>query len=179
MDGVTITFLIIGALGVLVLAVSLFLGDLLNVGHADADGPFSLPALSGFVGALGFAGAIVAALVPGGLAVEGLVGTLAGLAVAVPTGWGALKLTRSLIRMPTDATLTKQDLIGTLGTVTTPIRAGGYGEVSVSVAGQRIKFNARADKALQTGTPILVVGTPSTTSVVVEESAGLLPPAAD
>ena len=176
MDGVTITFLVIGAIGVLVLAVSLLFGELLQIGHADADGPFSVPAMAAFAGALGFAGAIVAALVPGGTAGEALAGGGAGLVAAVPAGWLAVRLTRSVMRMPTDATLSSSDLIGATGVVTTPIRATGAGEVSVSVAGQRIKFNARADRPLPTGTPVLVIETPSTTSVLVEETATVLPP---
>ncbi len=176
MDAVTIVFLILGAVGVVVLAVSLLLGELLNFGHADADGPFSVPAMAGFVGALGFVGAIAAALVPGGPAVEAAGGAAAGLVAAVPTGLLAVRLTRAMMRMPTDATLTSRDLIGTTGVVTTPIRAGGYGEVSISVAGQRIKYNARADHPLAVGTPVLVVETPSSTSVVVEQTSALLPP---
>lgn len=176
MDGVTITFLAIGGLGVVVLVISLLFGELLNLGHADADGPFSVPAMAAFVGALGFGGGIVAALVPGGTAVEAAVGAAAGLVVALPTAWLAIRLTAAMMRMPTDATLTNRDLIGATGVVTTPIRATGYGEVSVSVAGQRIKFNARADSPLAVGTPVLVVDTPSSTSVVVEETAALLPP---
>ncbi len=175
-DAVTVIFLIVGAFGVVVLAGSLLFGELLNFGHADADGPFSVPAMAGFIGALGFVGAIAAAVVPGGPTVEALAGAGAGLVAAVPTGLLAVRLTRAMMRMPTDATLTSRDLLGTTGVVTTPIRAGGYGEVSVSVAGQRIKYNARADRPLAIGTPVLVVDTPSSTSVVVEETAALLPP---
>ncbi|MGA8114739.1 MAG: hypothetical protein WCA46_13830 [Actinocatenispora sp.] len=176
MDTVTVTFLIIGAVGVVVLAGSLLLGELLSFGHADADGPFSMPAMAGFVGALGFVGAIAAALTPGGLAAEAAVGAVAGLIAALPTGWLAVRLTGAVMRMPTDATLTARDLIGVTGVVTTPVRAGGYGEVSLSVSGQRLKYNARADRALAIGTPVLVIDTPSSTSVVVEETSALFPP---
>ncbi|GAA4210731.1 hypothetical protein GCM10022220_31020 [Actinocatenispora rupis] len=175
MDWVTITFLVVGAVGVVVLAASLLLGDLLHLGHADADGPFSVPAIAGFVGAFGFAGLIVASLVPGGVVVEAGAGMLGGLLAALPTGWLALRLTRAVADMPTDATLSSADLIGVTGVVITPIRTGGYGEVSLTVSGQRLKYNARADAPLATGTPVLVIETPSATSVVVEETAALPP----
>jgi hypothetical protein len=170
-----ITFLVIGAVGVVVLAVSLLLGDLLGLGHGDVDGPFSVPAVAGFVGAFGFVGLILAALVPGGTGAEAGVGAAGGLLAAVPTGWLAIRLTRALAGMPTDATLTSGDLIGATGVVITPIRAGGYGEVSLAVSGQRLKYNARADAPLAAGTPVLVIETPSATSVVVEETAALPP----
>lgn len=176
MDAVTVTFLVVGAVGVGVLAVSLLFGELLSIGHADADGPFSVPAMAGFVGSLGFIGAIAAALTPGGTGAEAVIGALAGLLAALPTAWLAVRLTRAMMRMPTDATLTAKDLIGATGVVTTPVRAGGYGEVSISVSGQRLKYNARADSALAIGTPVLVIETPSSTSVVVEETSTLLPP---
>src|SRR6266508_1962707 len=53
MDNVTMTFLIIGGLGLAVLAVSLLVGDLLHFGHPDVDGPFSVPAVADLVGTLG------------------------------------------------------------------------------------------------------------------------------
>src|SRR5690606_32594511 len=49
MNAATVTFLLIGGIGLVLLVVSLFLGDL----DADADGPFSLPSVAGFVGAFG------------------------------------------------------------------------------------------------------------------------------
>ena len=170
MDWVTITFLVLGGVGLLVLAVSLLLGELLQFGHADVDGPFSVPVLAGFLGAFGFVGAIVAALVPGAGAVSAGIGGAAGLAAAVPTGWLVIRLTRALLRMPTDPTLRSDDLFGALGTVTTPIRPSGYGEVKLTVAGQTLKYHARSERALPIGTPVLVVETPSATSVVVEET---------
>ena len=43
------TFLIIGGVGILVLALSVLIGDLFHFGHPDAAGPFSLPAVAGFI----------------------------------------------------------------------------------------------------------------------------------
>jgi membrane protein implicated in regulation of membrane protease activity len=169
MNAVTITFLCIGGLGVALLAVSLFLGDVLHLGHPDADGPFSVPSVAGFVGAFGFGGAIVAAITGGGL-LSLVVGLVAGVAVAVPAAIGTMALAKMASRMRTDATPTRSDLVGRLGVIVTPIPAQGYGEVRVSVGGQPVKLNARADGPVSLGTRVLVIEAPSDTSVVVEET---------
>src|SRR5689334_7578936 len=132
MNAVTITFLCIGGLGVALLAVSLFLGDVLHLGHPDADGPFSVPSVAGFVGAFGFGGAIVAAITGGGL-LSLVVGLVAGVVVAVPAAIGTMALAKMASRMRTDATPTRSDLVGRLGVIVTAIPAQGYGEVRVSV----------------------------------------------
>jgi membrane protein implicated in regulation of membrane protease activity len=169
MNAVTITFLCIGGLGVALLAVSLFLGDVLHLGHPDADGPFSVPSVAGFVGAFGFGGAIVAAITGGGL-LSLVVGLVAGVAVAVPAAIGTMALAKLASRMRTDATPTRSDLVGRLGVIVTAIPSQGYGEVRVSVGGQPVKLNARADGPVSLGTRVLVIEAPSDTSVVVEET---------
>jgi membrane protein implicated in regulation of membrane protease activity len=166
---VTVTFLVIGGLGVLVLAVSLFLGDVLHFGHPDLDGPFSVPAIAGFVGAFGFAGAIAAALTGSG-PMAWLVGSLAGAVAAVPTAWLAMRMAKAAARMRTDATPTRSDLLGRLGIVVTPIPTPGYGEIRITLGGQPVKLNASSDKPLPLGTRVFVVEAPSDTSVVVEET---------
>jgi membrane protein implicated in regulation of membrane protease activity len=172
MSPVTLAFLVIGGIGVAVLAVSLLVGDLLGLGHPDAGGPFSLPAVAGFVGAFGFAGAIADVLVPGEVA--GLVAALVvGAFAAVPTAWFAVKLSRMAMNMRTDPTPTREDLVGTLGVVVTPIPATGYGEVRVTLAGQPVKLYATADRPLPRGTRVFVVAAPSATSVVVEETPAI------
>src|SRR5258705_5942983 len=122
MNAVTITFLLIGGIGVALLATCLFLGDVLHLGHPDADGPFSVPSVAGFVGAFGFGGAIVAALTGGGLL--SLVGGLvAGVVIAIPSAIGTMALARMASRMRTDGTPTRSDLVGRLGRLLTPIPA--------------------------------------------------------
>jgi hypothetical protein len=91
-----------------------------------------------------------------------------GLLAAVPAGWLAGRLVNAAMNMPTDATLTSGDLIGTVGVVITPVPVGGYGEVRLAVAGQQIKFNARADQQLALGTRVFVIAVPTPTSVLVE-----------
>jgi membrane protein implicated in regulation of membrane protease activity len=172
MSPVTMAFLVIGGIGVAVLAVSLLVGDLLGLGHPDADGPFSLPAVAGFIGAFGFAGAIADTLVPGqvtGLIAALVVGTLA----AVPTAWLTVRLSRWAMNMRTDPTPTSADLVGTLGVVVTQIPVDGYGEVRVTLAGQPVKLNAKADHPLLRGARVFVVSAPSATSVVVEETPAI------
>ena len=70
--------------------------------------------------------------------------------------------------MPTDPTPSRADLAGALGVVVTPIPAAGYGEVRVNLAGQPVKFNAKADRPIAAGAKIFVVEALSETSVLVE-----------
>lgn len=169
MNAATVTFLFIGTIGIALLAVSLFLGDVLHAGHPDADGPFSLPSIAGFVGAFGFGGAIAAALTGGG-ALSVVIALICGVLVAIPSAWGTMALARAAGRMRTDATPTRSDLIGRLGVVVTPIPESGYGEVRISLGGQPVKLNARSDQPVPLGARIFVVEAPSDTSVVVEQT---------
>jgi membrane protein implicated in regulation of membrane protease activity len=173
MNAVTTTFLIIGGLGVALLAVSLFVGDVLHLGHPDADGPFSVPAIAGFVGAFGFGGAIAAALTGGAGILAVVVGLIAGIAVAIPSAWGTMLLARAAARMRTDATPTRSDLVGRLGVVVTAIGQDAYGEVRITIGGQPVKLNARSDRPVALGARVFVVEAPSDTSVVVEETKPL------
>jgi hypothetical protein len=170
MGAVTVTFLVIGAIGVVLLAASLLIGDLLHIGHPDADGPFSVPAIAAFVGAFGFGGAIAASLTGGSSFAAVVVALIAGMGVALPTAWGTMLLARAANRMRTDATPTRADLVGRLGVVVTPIPAEGYGEVRIILGGQPVKLNARADQPVAMGARIFVVEAPTDTSVVVEET---------
>jgi membrane protein implicated in regulation of membrane protease activity len=166
-----VVFLVIGGVGVAVLTLGLLGTEILHVGHPDVDGPVSLEAVAGFVGAFGFGGAIASELLgartPGPVAAAAGVGAIA----ALPTAWLALRLSRAARNMRTDATPTRQDLVGALGVVVTPIPTAGYGEVRVRIGGQPVKFNARADRPLPLGAQIFVIEAPSDTSVVVEETS--------
>ncbi len=191
MSGIVVTFLALGGFALLLLVLSLIggshlghlhLGHLhlghihighLHLGHAQAGGghggtELSLPVISGFLGAFGFAGAIAATLAGGhgGLAVA--LGVVVGLLAAVPTAYLAGRLVYAAMNMPTDGTLSSADLVGAEGVVLTPVPENGYGEVRLAIAGQQIKFNARADRPLARGTRIFVIEVPSPTSVLVE-----------
>ncbi len=173
MDPVTLTFLVIGGFGVLLLVIALVVGDLLHFGGPDADGPFSLPAIAAFIGGAGFVGAIPAALVAGSWSSGSTVAlsTVVGVVGALPLAYGAVRLTSGLIRMRTDPTLTEEGLPGALGTVITPIPAVGFGEVRIRVAGQDLKYSARSHTPLPIGTPIFVSEALSATLVEVVSTA--------
>lgn len=173
MTAVTTTFLVLGGIGLVVLAVSVFAGDVLHTGHPDADGPFSVPAVAGFLGAFGFIGALAAQLAGGSGGFAVLVGGLVGLVAAVPTALLATRLVRAALRMRTDATPNRTDLLGQLGVVVTPIPVDGYGEVRISLGGQPVKLNARADSPVPLGAKVFVVAAPSDTSVVVEQTTSV------
>ncbi|MEH1164922.1 hypothetical protein V6V47_06015 [Micromonospora sp. CPCC 205539] len=164
----TLIFLIIGAAGVGVLALALLGSEFLHFGHADVDGPISTETVAGFAGAFGFGAAIVNELL--GARTPGLVAGAAagGLLAAVPTAWLASRLSRAARNMRTDPTPTRDDLVGALGLVVTPVPLNGYGEVRVRLAGHPVKLNARADQPIPAGAQVFVVQALSETSVHVE-----------
>ena len=170
MSTATVVFLIIGGFGAALLALSLLGAELLHFGHPDMDGPVSLEAVAGFVGAFGFVGAIASELLDAGSPITVAAAAGAGVAAALPTAYFALRLARAARNMRTDPTPTRADLVGRLGVVVTPIPATGYGEIRVRVGGQPVKLNARADKPVAIGAQVFVVEAPSDTSVVVEET---------
>ncbi|MEV0153445.1 NfeD family protein [Micromonospora sp. NPDC050686] len=164
----TQAFLLIGGAGIAVLALALLGNGLFHLGQPDVDGPVTLEAVAGFVGAFGFGAAIVNELL-GGRTPGMIAAAVAGGAVAaVPTAWLAARLSRAARHMRTDPTPTRDHLVGAIGLVVTPITAGGYGEVRVRLAGQPVKLNARADGPIPVGARIFVVEALSETSVHVE-----------
>jgi membrane protein implicated in regulation of membrane protease activity len=171
MDAAAWAFLVVGGLGVLVLLVSLLVGEIgeLGLGDVDADGPFSLPALAALVGGVGFGGLAATALLPDALppTLTVLLALAAGLVVAVPLAWGAVRLSRALRTMPTQETLTRHHLLGAQGVVVSAVPSPGFGEVRLSVAGQQLKFSARSEVPLPAGTPVYVVDSLSDTAVEV------------
>ncbi|HEX2417871.1 MAG TPA: NfeD family protein [Micromonosporaceae bacterium] len=169
----TSIFLVIGGIGLALLVLSLLLGDVFDLGM-HAGGPFSLAAVSAFVGGFGFTGTVVATLLPD---LGAVVAAGAGVVAAIPTTWLTVRLSRALMRMRTDPTLTRHDLVGSTGVVVTPIPQDGYGEVRLRAAGQQIKFNARAGQAIPVGAEVFVIDTPSETSVLVEPTEAILPDA--
>lgn len=173
MSGATLVFLIIGGVGVAVLGLALLGGEILHFGHPDVDGPVSIEAIAGFVGAFGFAAAIGSEVLDAHSA--GTVAASAGIGAfaALPTAYLALRLARSARGMRTDATPTRHDLVGSLGVVVTRIPADGYGEVRIRLGGQPVKLNARAADAIPAGAQIFVIEAPSDTSVVVERTPSL------
>lgn len=161
------TFLVIGAVGLALLLVSLVLGDLVSgvlggLFGAVGSGWFPTAALSGFVAAFGFAGAIAYGPLGTGPAVA--VGAGAGLVFA----WFAVWLTRLLKTDRTDAVPQADDAIGRDATVITAIPADGFGVVRVGVGGHTITYNAKTgDGPIEPGTPVHITGVLSPTAVTV------------
>jgi hypothetical protein len=164
-----LAFLAVGGIGLVLLIVSLVFGDLLEgaLGHLDAIDPtgggwLSGAAVSGFLAAFGFVGALV--IGPAGTLPAVLGGVGAGVVVAGFAGW----LTRALTGGATDVTPNAGVLVGCRGTVVTSVPSEGFGEVSLVVAGHLSKYNARCSEPLATGKPIVVVAVLSPTAVLVE-----------
>ncbi|WP_244871929.1 hypothetical protein [Catellatospora sp. TT07R-123] len=163
MGTATLIFLVIGAMGIVLAAIAILGGDLLDLG----DGFVSTELVAAFVGGFGFAAAILNELIGGdvSLVVVLTLGLVSAVPVAVLTGL----LAHRLGDMPTDGTPTRADLVGTRGVVVTPVPAGGYGEVRVRIGGQPVKLGARADRPVALGTKVLVIEAISDTSVFVRE----------
>ncbi|QBI21141.1 hypothetical protein ER308_17235 [Egibacter rhizosphaerae] len=163
-----IGFLIIGVIGLALLLVSALLGEILD-GVFDAldiggGGLLSGPVIGAFLAAFGFGGALTMNAtevgVPGG--------ALAGLGSGIVVGGIAFGITRSLMRMPTDETMRTSDLVGATGVVVTPIPEGSFGEVNVQHLGQTVKYNARANRTIDVGTPIEVTTVLSSSALLVK-----------
>lgn len=173
MSAAATAFLAVGGVGVVLLLVSLVVGE---IGHLALDaegGPFSLEAVAALLGGVGFGGAATVALLPDDLAGTAavLIALLVGLALAVPLAWVAVRLSRAFRDMPTTETLTRHHLAGAQGVVVSAVPAGGFGEVRLVLAGQSLKYAARSDVALPAGTPVYVVEALSETAVHVVSTA--------
>ncbi|MFH9394035.1 NfeD family protein [Streptomyces sp. NPDC017413] len=161
-------FLGLGIAGIVLLALSLIFGGILEGlfdGVLDGlfDGLLSLPVIAGFLSMLGFGGAIVLGSTSAGTLVATAIGVAAGLVAA----WLTWKLSKALMRDQTDATPRGSDLIGTSGSVVTAIPAEGYGEVLLRLGGQPVKYAAKSAAPVARGTEIWVEEALSTTSVAV------------
>ena len=163
-------FLIIGAVGVVLVVVALLIGDVLDGAfHLDAldSDLFSLSSLAAFVGAFGFGGAL-------GLAVIDHVAfaVVVGLVVGALAAWLAIKLTRVLKADDSAVSFRSDSMIGHAGRVITAIPADGYGEITLSVAGHVRKFSAKSALPVEAGTEVWVSGILSPTAVEVTRTSG-------
>ncbi|WP_030543585.1 hypothetical protein [Streptomyces albus] len=157
-------FLGLGTAGLVLLVLAfVFDGVLDGVLDGAFGGMVSLPALAGFVSMLGFGGAITLGTTGAGPGVATAAGTAAGLG----TAWLVLRLSRALMRDQTAPTLRSADLVGTPGSVVTPIPPGGYGEVLLRAGGQPVKYAARSEVAQPLGEEIWVTAALSSTAVEV------------
>ena len=159
------TFLVIGAVGIVLLLFSLIVGEHLH-GIFDALGGgdwFTGSSMAAFLGALGFGGAIVMQLTGSTLlAVVG--GVLLGVAFGALVAYGMLTLRRN----DTGGVVTTRELLNAPGVVLSDIPAQGFGEIRVTRQGQMMKLNAKSTIPLATGTQVTVIDVLSATAVVVE-----------
>lgn len=159
-------FLIIGAVGLGLIVFSLVVGEVFGdlFGDFDAGGILSTPAIGAFLAAFGFGAALILTSTSAGTGIAALGGLGSGIVVGGIAGF----FTRSLMNMPTDASVRSSDMTGLRGTVITRIPEEGLGEVSVSFHGQLMKLSARSATAVSAGTPVTVTSVISPSSVVVE-----------
>ncbi|MEU8762437.1 hypothetical protein [Streptomyces sp. NPDC048659] len=160
-------FLGLGIAGLVLLVLSLVLDGVLE-GVLDGlgaglDGVLSLPVIAGFVSALGFTGAIVLGTTGVGAGAATGAGAVAGIGV----GWLTGTFSRALMRDGAASAPRGEDLPGRSGSVVTAIPSGGYGEVLLHLAGQPVKYAAKADAPVARGTEVWVEGVLSPTSVSV------------
>lgn len=165
-------FLVLGVVGLLVLLVSLVVGDLVDgVLDGIAGDWFSTEVVGSFVAALGFGGAIgLQAGLPTPIAV--VVGLGAGVGFGSLGAW----LTRLVRGGATDDTPTVDDTVGREGVVVSAIPGEGLGAVRIYLGGHTLTFNARAELELEAGTRVHVTGTLSPTAVSVAPLWSALPP---
>jgi len=158
-------FLVIGAVGIVLLLFSLIVGEHLH-GIFDALGGgdwFTGSSLAAFLGALGFGGAIVQTLT--GSTLLAVIGGLAfGLAFGALIAYGMIKLRL----IDTGGAVTTHDLVAATGVVLSDIPAQGFGEIRVTRQGHMMKLNAKSAIPLSTGTQVTVIDVLSATAVVVE-----------
>lgn len=157
-------FVVVGGLGVGLVVLTLVFGDLLDglfEGFDLAGGILSTPVLGGFLAAFGLAGALTVGALGATLA------ALAGIGAGIAFGAAAFGFTRSVMRMPTDATPRTQDLVGRRGTVLSPVPDGGYGQVRVPHLGQQLQLSAKASEPLPAGLDVIVVEVLSSSAVLV------------
>ncbi len=159
-----VVFFVIGAIGIVMLLVSLLVGDHLH-GMFDALGGgdwFTGASMAGFLGALGFGGAIVLSLT-GNIPMAIVAGLVLGLMLGATVGYGVLQLRRTQEGgVPQSAALKDK-----VGTVISDIPAEGYGEIRVMQGGLMVKVNARAGIPIKAGTQVTVTDVLSATSVHV------------
>jgi hypothetical protein len=165
-------FLAFGVLGLGLLLVSILLGDVLD-GAFDAidldvggGGIFTGPTIGAFLATFGFG----AALISYSTESSDLVASFGGLGTGVVGAGIVGAVTRTLMHMPTDAVPRSGDLLGQRGTVVTRIPEGGLGEVTMHLAGQMVKLNARAAEPIAAGIAVVVTDVTSATSVVVRRA---------
>ncbi|TNC31752.1 hypothetical protein [Mumia zhuanghuii] len=156
-------YVVLGLVGLVLLAASLLIGDLFE-GLTDLlpGDAFSSAVIGGFVAAFGFGGAFAEALaLP--LLVTLPVAVVSGVVVAWFAGW----LTGLVRGGGSDGTPSITDSVGRSGRVVSEIPRDGYGLVRIVVGGHTLQLNARAAGPLGAGSEVHVTEVLSPTAVTV------------
>ena len=156
-----VVFLAVGVLGLAILGVAMFSGEIFD----DSSSIISVEIIAAVLSGFGFTAAFAAALP--GVDLPAAICIIIGVLGAVPVAYFAWLLTSRARRMRTDATPNRVDLVGREGVVVTEIRQDSYGEVRVRIGGQQVKLNALADAPVASGVHVRVTEAPSDTSVRV------------
>jgi hypothetical protein len=164
----------LGVISTALLVVAVVLDALDGAFDALDLGPswLSLPVVAAFLGAFGFvSGALVDRIGPGAF--------IAGVAAGALFGFGAVRLSRAVMHMPTDATDAAADLLASFGRIVTPTARGRFGEVLLDRPAGPVKVACLSDEPLAVGTEVIVVDVTSSTLVTVtafDGGVGPIPP---
>jgi membrane protein implicated in regulation of membrane protease activity len=159
-------FVVVGVIGAVLLVSTFVFDDVIDELVPGADF-ISGPVVGAFLAAFGLFGWFL----DDGVDSPTVVAVAAALGGGAVFGGVTYRVTKALIDQPTDATPTAASLVGTSGRVVTPIRAGGIGEVLVTLGGAASKFTATADADLPAGSTVVVVAVESPTKVRVESES--------
>lgn len=164
-------FVVIGVIGIIVVLLSILLGDVVD-GLVDLDSLggdlFSLAGIAAFLGAFGFGGVISLAVVD-----VTWIAVIVGLAAGILAALGAASFTSWLKRSEAHSTFRSTSMVGSTARVITDIPAGGFGEVRVLGSGQSRKRAARSDVPILAGTEVWISAIVSPTAVEVTPSHAL------
>lgn len=156
-------FLIIGAVGLVLLVLSVLLDGVFDVFELG-DGPLSLTTISGFISAFGFVGLIATSM---GASVG--VASLAGAVVGFMGGLGAWALAKSFKKADSTTGVSVSTLEGRTATIILPIKDGSLGEIMFHSNGLNQTFSAKSKDNLEIGDKVLITGVLSNSSVFVQK----------
>lgn len=156
-------FLVIGVIGAVLLLISLLLDGIFDF-FDFGDGPLSLTTIAAFTTLLGFtAFGLVGAGVPVPLAA--FWGAVAGLVGGVLAWW----LARLMRKAESTTAVSSAELTGLEATVVLGIPAGGgYGEIALTMHGERVSLSASAEEPIERGKRVEIVDTLTPTAVRVK-----------
>lgn len=158
------TFLIVGVLGAVLLLISLLLDGIFDF-FDFGDGPLSLTTIAAFTTLFGFT---AFGLVSAGVATPWAAfwGAGAGLGGGVLAWWVA----RFMRKSESSTAVSGSDLIGKEAMVVLAIPANnGFGEIALTMHGERVSMTASAGQAVARGEKVVIVENLSATAVLVQK----------